>query len=135
MCTLWTRPNSANHVINDDPPVGDERHRQPVHGMILSVIPTFWNTCHSSIVKTPGAEVGPSMSRDRWAMRQIRTSTIDEREQQGRTPDQAELLPEGGEREVGPDRRDVAAVVSGPCSHPLPKMPPVPTAFTALSTW
>ncbi len=26
-------------------------------------------------------------------------------------------------------------LVSGPCSHPFPNRPPVPTAWTALLTW
>ena len=68
-------------------------------------------------------------------MRQIRTRTTANASSSGGAPDEAELLADGGEREVGPDHRDVAAVRQRPCSQPLPKMPPVPTARTALVTW
>ena len=88
--------------------------------MILIVIPTFWNTCHSSIVNTPAHRYVPNRSADRWAMRQIRTSTMTNSDEQDAAPDEPELLADGGEREVGPDHRDVAPLVSGPCSQPLP---------------
>ena len=53
MWTLWTIPNSAKYVIRLDPPYDTNGIGKPVTGMMPSVIPTFWNSCQSSIVNTP----------------------------------------------------------------------------------
>ncbi len=53
MCTFCTKPINAKNVTRPDPPYEMNGSGKPVMGMRPIVIATFWNTCHSSIVKTP----------------------------------------------------------------------------------
>ena len=53
MWTDCTSPNRAKYTIRPDPPYEMNGNGKPVTGMICTVIATFWNVCHSSIVNTP----------------------------------------------------------------------------------
>ena len=108
---------------------------RPVTGMIFIVIPTFWNTCHSSIVKTPAHRYVPNMSRDRLAIRQMRTRTMANVSSTAAHPTSPNCSPRAANGKSAQMTGMSRPLVSGPCSHPLPKRPPVPTARTALVTW
>ena len=109
---------------------------RPVIGITPTVIATFWNTCHSSIVNTPAQMYVPSRSRDRWAMRQMRSSTTTNRPMTTAQPTSPNCSPiaENG-KSAHCTGMSFLAFVIGPCSQPLPVMPPVATARMALRPW
>src|SRR5262245_14815946 len=94
----------------------------PVIGMMPIVMPTFWNTWNTSMDSTPMHMSVPSRSLAIWAVRQMRMAMSAQAEHGGR-PDEAHLLPQRGEDEVGVLLRHEAEPGLGALEQPLAGCP------------
>ena len=90
-----------NEAMTAEPPYDMNGSGIPVIGMIPIVMPTFSKIWIANIASTPMATSVPKKSDDSRAMRQSRQAKQRVEQQQRGAADEAEVLADRGEDEVG----------------------------------
>ena len=136
MCTLCTSPIRAKKVTMLEPPYEMNGNGKPVIGINPMLMAMFWNICHRHHGEDPGTQVCAEHVA-RQPGNPPDTQQHDREQPDDHTAaDQAELLADRREWEVGPLHRDVLGVGDLTVEPALcRRFPPVAMARNELRPW